>query len=132
MIIKPRRDPAEIQSSSMADVTFILLIFFLLTTTMSTDMGINIVLPPVGDTIDIPKTNITEILVNQAGKVLMDDQLIAINQIKNEAIDRINRNDKMIFSVQTHPKTKYIDYIAVLDQLKLAKAQKISIANPTD
>ncbi len=116
----------------MADVTFILLVFFLLTTTVSMDMGINIVLPPVGGEIDIPKTNITEILVNQAGKVLMDDQLIPVEDIKNEAIDRINRNDKMIFSVQTHPKTKYSDYIAVLDQLKLAKAKKISIANPAD
>lgn len=132
MINKPRRDPAEIQSSSMADVTFILLVFFLLTTTVSMDMGINIVLPPVGGEVDIPKTNITEILVNQAGKVLMDDRLIAIDQIQSEAIDRIARNELMIFSVQTHPKTKYADYIAVLDQLKLAKAKKISIANPAD
>ena len=39
-------------------------------------------------------------------------------------------NDKIIFSVQTHPRTKYQIYLQVLDQLKSAKAQKISIANP--
>ena len=39
-------------------------------------------------------------------------------------------NDKMIFSVQSHSKTKYNDYLKVLDQLKMAKATRISIANP--
>ena len=39
-------------------------------------------------------------------------------------------NSKVIFSVQTHPRTKYQDYLRVLDQLKEAKATKISIANP--
>ena len=42
----------------------------------------------------------------------------------------IAKNPNLIFSVQTHPLTKYQIYIKVLDQLKLAKASKISIANP--
>ena len=116
----------------MADVTFILLVFFLLTTTVSMDQGINIVLPPMGDTMDIPRQNITEILVNQTGKVLMNDEVIPVQNIANEVRRKIAANDKMIFSVQTHPKTKFEDYVAVLDQLKLAKAKKISIANSVD
>jgi len=39
-------------------------------------------------------------------------------------------NPNLIFSVQTHPRTKYQDYLNILDQLKEAKATKISIANP--
>ena len=43
---------------------------------------------------------------------------------------KIASNPNLIFSVQTHPRTKYQDYLNVLDQLKEAKATKISIANP--
>ena len=45
MIKFKRRPPVEINSSSMADIAFLLLIFFLVTTTISMDEGINIVLP---------------------------------------------------------------------------------------
>ncbi len=133
MIIKERRGPQEIPSSSMADIAFLLLIFFLLTTTMSMDKGINIVLPPPGQTeIEIPKENITNILINQAGKVLLDNKPFKIRDISGFAEKAIARNKKMIFSVQPHPKTKYNVYVQVLDQLKMAKAKKISIANPTE
>ena len=50
--------------------------------------------------------------------------------IKSIAEKRIANNKNVIFSVQTHPRTKYQDYLNVLDQLKEAKATKISIANP--
>jgi len=40
----------------------------------------------------------------------------------------ITKNPKMIFSVQTDAKTKYQDYLSVIDQLKIADAKKISIA----
>ena len=133
MIIKERRGPQEIPSSSMADIAFLLLIFFLLTTTISMDKGINLVLPPPGDTdLEIPKKNITNILINQAGKVLLDDQPYNIRDIGLYAEQAIAGNPNMIFSVQPHPKTKYDVYIKVLDQLKKAQAKKISIANPVN
>ena len=42
---------------------------------------------------------------------------------------KIASNPNFIFSVSTHERTKYQDYIALLDELKKAKATKISIAN---
>jgi len=130
MIKKERRDLQEINSSSMADIAFLLLVFFLVTTTISMDKGISLVLPSEGNEIEVNKINIVNILVNETGKVLLDDRPTKLKDIKEIAKKRITQNNKVIFSVQTHPRTKYQVYIQVLDQLKAAKAQKISIANP--
>ena len=114
----------------MADIAFLLLVFFLVTTTISMDKGISLVLPSEGNEIEVNKINIINILVNETGKVLLDDKPTKLKDIKGIAEKRITQNNKVIFSVQTHPRTKYQVYIQVLDQLKSAKAQKISIANP--
>ena len=125
-----RRSAPEVNAGSMADIAFLLLVFFLVTTTISMDKGINIVLPADGEQKEIPKTNITNILINESGKVLLDDIPTLIKDIKGIAEKKMAVNDKMIFSVQSHSKTKYSHYLKVLDQLKMAKATRISIANP--
>ena len=59
----------------MADIAFLLLIFFLVTTTIDTDKGLGIVLPPPGDMeIEIRKENILNCLINSQGKVLLDEE----------------------------------------------------------
>jgi len=138
MYNKPRRGLGSFTSASMADIAFLLLVFFLVTTTISMDKGIEMVLPEPGDTdIEIPKNNITNILINQTGKVMIDEVPILVRDIAREAEMRINKRgfkpdgeQIMIFSVKPHRDTKYNVYIQVLDQLKRAGAKKISIANP--
>tara|TARA_B100000029_G_scaffold1221_1_gene1377 strand:+ start:328 stop:726 length:399 start_codon:yes stop_codon:yes gene_type:complete len=125
-----RRKLQEINSSSMADIAFLLLVFFLVTTTISMDKGISLVLPSEGNEMEVNKSNIVNILVNESGKVLVDDKPSRIVDIKSIAEKRIANNKNVIFSVQTHPRTKYQIYLKVLDKLKEAKASKISIANP--
>ena len=120
----------EINSSSMSDIAFLLLVFFLVTTTISMDKGISLILPADGNELEVNRKNITSILVNDKGKILMDDQPLKINQIKAKALKKIAANNNIIFSVTTHKNTKFDDYILVLDQLKQANATKISIANP--
>ena len=130
MILKRKRKVDEVNSSSMADIAFLLLVFFLVTTTISLDKGISLILPAEGNELEVNRKNITSILVNDKGKVLMDDQPTKINQIKSKAMKKIASNNNIIFSVTTHKNTKFDDYILVLDQLKQANATKISIANP--
>ena len=130
-MFKPkRRNLQEINSSSMADIAFLLLVFFLVTTTISMDKGISLVLPAEGNELEVNKNNIVNILVNESGKVLIDNQPILIKKMAPAIEKLIIKNPNLIFSVQSHPLTKYQVYIKVLDQLKSAKASKISIANP--
>lgn len=95
---------------------------------MDMDKGLDLVLPPVGETKEIPKKNIANLLVDAKGNVLLNKKPIKINDVKKEVMRMIAENDKLIISVKTHPSTKYQAYIDVLDQLKMANAKKISIA----
>ena len=128
---RKRRFKAEgIPTSSMADIAFLLLVFFLVTTTIDTDKGLGIVLPPPGDMeIEIRKENILNCLINSQGKVLLDEEPTDIDQIHRLVSQKLRANDKLIVSVKAHPKTAYNDYVKVIDQLKRADAKRISIAN---
>ena len=133
MLTKPRRtEMQEVNSSSMSDIAFLLLVFFLVTTTISLDKGISLILPAEGNEMEVNKNNIVNVLINDQGGVMFDDKPTPIKDIKRKSIDRINKNEKIIFSVLTTKRTKYKYYIEVLDQLKQAGATKISIANPSN
>jgi len=118
----------EMPSSSMADIAFLILIFFMVATTIDMDKGIGIVLPAEGGEIEMSSKNITNILIDPRGTVLMDNKEVQIKEIKG-LIESIQlQNPKMVFSVKAHPRTKYKVYIEVLDQLKQANTRVISIA----
>ena len=102
MISKKRRNTEEVNSSSMADIAFLLLVFFLVTTTISMDKGITLVLPAEGNEMEVNQTNIVNILVNEVGKVLVDDKPTKMAHIKAKAERKISSNPNIIFSVQTH------------------------------
>ena len=132
MLKKPRRAAQqEVNSSSMSDIAFLLLVFFLVTTTISLDKGISLILPADGNELEVNRKNIISIVINNKGKVLMDDKITKVQSIKSKAEKKIASNPNIIFSVTTNKNTKYRDYILVLDQLKQANATKISIANPS-
>ena len=128
MKVKRRIRAGDIPTASMADIAFLLLIFFLVTTTIDTDKGLGLVLPPIGEQKEVPKKNISNLLINARGEVLLDKKPVAIKDIKNIIKQKLAVNDKLIISVKTHPRTKYQAYIDVLDQLKQANATRISIA----
>ena len=78
---------------------------------------------------EIKKTNILNCLINSQGNVLLGGEPIAIKDVNREVRRRLTKNDKLIISVKAHEKTKYGDYVAVIDQLKRANATRISIAD---
>tara|TARA_B100001996_G_scaffold228188_1_gene175804 strand:- start:254 stop:652 length:399 start_codon:yes stop_codon:yes gene_type:complete len=130
MTRKRKLRTSEIPSGSMADIAFLLLIFFLVTTTIDTDKGLGIVLPPAGDVeIEIRKENILNCLINSQGKVLLDEEPTPTEQISKIVGRKLRENNNLIVSVKAHPKTSYNDYVRVIDQLKIADAKRISIAN---
>ena len=128
-MFKPkRRNLQEINSSSMADIAFLLLIFFLVTTTIDMDKGLGMVLPAEGEEIEISKKNIINCLINSTGNVLLGGEGIEIRDLSKSIRQKLAENDKLIISVKAHKSTSYKDYIAVIDQLKTANATLISIA----
>jgi biopolymer transport protein ExbD len=129
MAIRERKARAGvIPDGGMADIAFLLLIFFLVTTTIDMDKGIGIILPAEGQELEINKKNILNCLISSSGAVLLGGEPIEIKDLSRKVKEEIRANDKLIVSVKAHEKAQYDVYVAVLDQLKLAKATRISIA----
>ena len=85
----PRKSP-DVNAGSMADIAFLLLIFFLVTTTIETDSGINRKLPPMEDQIDPPiirEKNIFTVVVNKYSQILVEEKLTDIKDIRRLAMD---------------------------------------------
>ena len=129
MIGKRKRKVDEVNSSSMADIAFLLLVFFLVTTTISMDKGINIILPAEGSNKDVKTEDIINVVLAADGSIVFDEKLKNIYEIKSLVENEIRKNKNMIFSIKTSTRADYQDYVALLDEFKKAKAKKISIAN---
>jgi len=127
--IKRRFKGGEIPTSSMADIAFLLLIFFLVTTTIDIDKGLGLVLPAEGEEIEIKKKNILNCLINSSGMVLLGGERVNLKDVSRIVKEKLRENNKLIISVKTHEKTRYKDYVAIIDQLKIADATRISIAD---
>ena len=84
-----RRSSQEVNAGSMADIAFLLLIFFLVTTTIETDSGINRKLPPMDEMIDPPiikERNIFTVVVNKNNQLLVEEKPMNISDIRSAAI----------------------------------------------
>ena len=146
---KGKRKVPGINASSTADISFILLIFFLVTTSMDSDKGLARRLPPPPENeqqdaeIDVKERNVLKVRVNAAGNLLCGDDFIEITQlcdkakefIKNEnnspnMPEKHNKNipllgncvvtDKHVISVQTDRNTSYWVYFEVQDRIVAA------------
>lgn len=131
MIKSKKIREAEIPTASQADLAFLLLVFFLVTTTIDIDTGLGLTLPeyvPPDQQVEvkIDPNRMAAVLVNENGEVLIDGNIVPVYQIKDLLKVRIaSKNDlpankKMIVSLKTDRKTVYNVYIQALDQIKLA------------
>ena len=130
MLENKRSREAEIPTASLADIAFLLLTFFLVTTSLNTDKGLGLTLPAKGKAKPIPKQNIASLLINNEGEVMLDEKRIEVPQIKDIIKNRLAQNENLIISIKTAARTRYQDFIKVLDQVQMANATKISIAEP--
>tara|TARA_B100001250_G_scaffold208585_1_gene179028 strand:+ start:8356 stop:8790 length:435 start_codon:yes stop_codon:yes gene_type:complete len=126
----------EIPTASMADIAFLLIVFFLVTTTMNQDKGLSLHLPPVGETKEVKDKNILNVWINARDQIAFfeNDQLIPVpsTELKDRIEARLKENKKLIVSVKTERGATYRTFVDVLDELKIAGATKISIANPEE
>ncbi len=129
MIKRKKREGGEFSAGSMADITFLLLLFFLVATNIDVDTGIGMTLPPkVEDEEIIPmsKERLAALLINENGDVLLNGEIIAIPQIGETLIARITskielpKKKKLVVSIKTDRNTNYNLYIQSLDQVKTA------------
>ena len=143
-----RKESPEINAGSMADIAFLLLIFFLVTTTMNVDSGIirKIAEKPIDNhIIDIKEKNILQVNINLNNELLVDEKIVQLKDLKQIAIDFIDNGggldsnqkpcdwcqgkqivtssdhpSKALISINADRNTNYETYISVLDHLNSA------------
>ena len=130
-----KRANVDIPTSSMADIAFLLIIFFLVTTTMNMDKGLGLVLPPTGSTKEVPKGNICHIWINAAGELALEGEPIPFMALGPKVEQRLSENKNLIVSLKADRETDYRVFVDVLDELKISierarVAERISIATP--
>lgn len=122
---------AGIPTSSMADIAFLLLVFFLVTTVFDEEKGLSLVLPT--SEADVSPRNVVQFLVKPDGVVEVrrgeSDQVQLIHAGEVERIWRQEaaQNEKLIAAVQTDPDAPYRNMIRVLDGLHSGGAERISL-----
>ncbi|MFY7810670.1 MAG: ExbD/TolR family protein [Flavobacterium sp.] len=139
-----RGAPPEVNAGSMADIAFLLLIFFLVTTTIQTDQGLTRKLPPLdkNETPSLPvkEKNVFTVVINRYGQLLVENKELPLKELRKAAIDFLDNNgdgtckhcmgkrdinlsdnpEKAIISLINDNETKYEDYIAVQNELVAA------------
>lgn len=139
-----RREAPDVNAGSMADIAFLLLIFFLVTTTIESDKGITRKLPSNEDEdteTERKEKNILIVILNKEGDLLVDDEPMEISDLEQKAIDFVDNGGgsgddgcsycqgnqdpsssdnpkKAVVAVETTGETKYGKYIAVQNELK--------------
>jgi biopolymer transport protein ExbD len=130
---KKSRVSDEIPTSSMADIAFLLLIFFLVTTVFPKDKGLSLVLPEPGEEQAISQKNILHLIIQPNGVVdVKRGESTQIQHMRPAEIEGLWRqevasNPNLIAAVKTHPDAPYRIMIEVLDALKSANAERISL-----
>ena len=124
----------EINAGSMADIAFLLLIFFLVTTTIEVDKGILVRLPPWSEeepeSADVQKRNLISVLVNANNDLLVNGEPEELSSLKDRITDFITNPtksenkpkapDKAIVSLQNDRGTNYDTYLTVYNELQRA------------
>ena len=141
-----RRSSPEVNAGSMADIAFLLLIFFLVTTTIETDSGISRKLPPIEEIeedVIIKQKNIFTVLLNGKDQILVEDELMELEDVRAAAIEFLDNGggkgddacdyckgrrdpkssdnpDKAIISLKNERETSYAAYISIQNELVAA------------
>jgi biopolymer transport protein ExbD len=133
-VLKKKRNKGalgEVNTSATADISFLLLIFFIVSTIFAEEQGLIMILPgkknQQDDVVKVKESNVATIRVAHDNSLTLDRKPIELNQVKGLVEARILANEKTVVVLETHPDAHYGQMVAVLDELKLANARKLTL-----
>jgi len=122
------QEKATIPTTSTADIAFLLIIFFMVSTTFRAETGLKIILPKAEAAKKIPTKNLVHVWISPEGIISIDDVLMPISRVSKVMVRKKQINPDVIVSVRCDASTKYSDVEAVFDQLVDANVLKVSLA----
>ncbi len=123
-------EEAEIPTASMADIAFLLIIFFMTTTNFAREKGLKFLLPEKKDQpqeLKIKKENLLKISINDRGELFLNDEQYDWNVLEREVKLRLEKNPKLIILIRTHKNAPYEYMIRAFDAVKAAGGKKVGL-----
>jgi len=134
---KKRRLGVRIDNTPMVDVAFLLLTFFMLTTTMNRPQTMEINLPPEKATVEVAESNLLTLLVKEDGTIYWNmakekPEKIEYKNLRSLMVRQSQANPKLITLIKVDRKGKYHMMVDVMDELNLANITRFSLAPMQD
>ncbi len=129
-----RKSIPEINGGSMADIAFIMLIFFIVSTTIASDKGVKVLLPkwdpnPVTD-LEVNERNVLAVDILKEGSLSVEGSIMDFEKLKDECIKHLQNNgrnpayadsyDEAVINIRTHPDAPYESYLEAYSNVKKA------------
>jgi biopolymer transport protein ExbD len=126
---KKEKAEAVIPTSSMADIAFLLLVFFMVTTVLKLEEGLPISLPKAEAAQDIPRENVAHIWVDRTGKISINDMIVSPGAVEGIIAQRVRANPGIIVAFYTDENAPYGVMADIMESLKRASAVRVSFAS---
>ncbi len=120
------RSGARIPTSSMADIAFLLIVFFMVTTIFKMEQGLAITLPRSTAGEKIPKENVAHIWIDRGGTISIDDLVVSVPDIDYMISAKLRENRGLIVSFNTDENAPYRVVNEAMERLKLANALRVT------
>jgi len=120
MNIKKKEIASEIFTGSMADISFLLIIYFMITSAFSATRGLDFALPEETDTPEIKQEDSIEVHVLPGGSIEVDKDPMPIDGLLPYILDKLQQNPDKPVILRTDPDATYGDMISIFDRLRRA------------
>jgi biopolymer transport protein ExbD len=112
----------EIPTASMADIAFLLIIYFMVTTTFTATRGLDFALPKEDDAPPVvEKEESVHIRINPGGSLVVDGRPMQLSEVLDYLQPKLERNPMKPVIIQPDPAAAYGDMVAVFDELRVGK-----------
>jgi biopolymer transport protein ExbD len=134
---KMRRLGVRLDMTPMVDVAFLLLTFFMLTTTMNRPQTMEINLPPEKTTVEVAQSNLLTLRVKEDGTIywnIANDPPVKVEykELRKLMMQQMAANPKLITLIKVDRKGKYHMMVDIMDEMNLANIQRFSLAPMLD
>lgn len=113
----------------MADIIFLLLIFFMVTTIFKMEEGLPITLPRAESGSELERERLIHIWADRFNRISINDKLISVESINPIVASRLKENFSLIVAFNIDQRTKYQLVSDVMDQLKDANAVNVTFVS---
>lgn len=121
-----RRATSRVPTESMADIAFLLVIFFITTSVLRLDQGMQVELPRATTALSQPRDRIAHVWIDAEGRLMVNDLLIDYEELAPILAEKLGRNPELVVALNSDRRTEYAFVHRALGELKKAETVRVS------